>query len=262
MTEQQDIPKDTPIKVTYTHPKPSIWPYFAFLFLLVGCIFLPIAVFQSKIGLLWFILSLFLAIPLGLFALLGGIIKTWLDRRKIGAAITKKLTRNFIIADIFKNNKRMISRTLKINKDGITATDGEKDYLLDLEAIWYDEQNYPHIFYVENVPNGLSFGFEDEMRQGIEKMIGQKPFLKGGKVVDISYSSENLQKLKKDKFLEELHRPMMGDKERMMYLVLIGLCVLAIVLVVIFMKGQNTQTIQVIGETAANGGVLIPPVRT
>lgn len=261
MEEQKDIPKDT-AKTTYTHPKPSKWPYFAFTTILLCCIAIPLFLFNAKMGLIWPFVSLFICVPLGLFALIGGIIKTFLDRKRIGAAITKRLTKNFVIADIFKNNKRMISRTLKINKDGITASDGEKDYVLDLEAIWYDEQNYPHIFYVENVPNGLSFSFEKEMKEGIEKLIGQKPFIKGGKLIDVSYSSENLQKLKKDKFLEELHRPMMSDKERIMYLVLIGCCVLAIVVVIILMKGQSTQTIQVIGQTAENGGVLIPPVRT
>lgn len=234
-------------KIKYSHPGTSKWPYVMFTIGLLFCIAIPFVMLKFAGSFIFFILSLFLCVPLGLFFLIGGIIKTYMDRKRINAYLIKKLTKNFIIAEVFKQNKRKEFKTLKINKDALTASDGDKDYLIDLDAVWYDERNYPHIHYVENIPNGLLFNFQKNLLKFVDDFKKKLPTFDDifNMIVDISYSSQSLQLLKKDKLVSELHKANMDDKERIAYLILIGVIIGLFVLYLI-LHGNGNQTIQIL----------------
>lgn len=151
------------------------------------------------------------------------------ERKKISKRIIKKLSKNFIIINFFKDNKRLEHKVCLINSDGLTCSDGKKEYTIDKESIWLDENNHPNQFNLVNLPNGLLFDFQTNINSFVKNLMDKFKDLsnegnnivvdKNNRTIDISYSSENLQLLKRDKIFNELHRNPNAEK---MQMILIG----------------------------------------
>lgn len=179
------------------------------------------AVKSRKMSLLWLILYTVIAIPIFLFAGFGFWIKLYLDRRRIAGAITKAVSHNYIIANFLLENKRKLQVVRPLNPDGKSFNFQEGLYTVDQKFIIKNDKNQPESYYVfdDPSPKNIYQVFNIETDSSIE-----------------SYSARNLERFRKDKFFEELHRnPNQIDNGILLgALVIIGII---IILVIIFTRG-------------------------
>ena len=207
-----------------------------------------IAIFLSVSAILYFafnrqivltMIASFIAIPIILLSLIIMIAKFFIyDFRKVKKIIIKKLSHNFIILDIFKSGKRIDQKVCLINDDGKTATDGKKDYTIDNKGVWFDWEGYPHVFVLDNLPNNVLFDFGEDLDEYVKSLNEQESIPeKEGVLIDVSYSSSNLQLLKKDKIFSELHKDPEANK---IIMLLIGaLIIISIIFMVIFLVSRG-----------------------
>lgn len=232
--EKKDKIKDKPFKLPKKKYTLIIVPI---INIVVIAIVYFLLIFIFKVSPFWLVLSGFFALPIFLLSVLVLGVKGFLEKRNIESFVIKKLTKNFIVANFFIENKRIMRYARVINEDGKTFNFKGGIYTLDQEAIWRDDRNFPNAFYKENIPNPLKFNFKKYIEQTITKIQqGVNPVITtdNDELIDIVYSSKNLQQFKKEKMLQEFHRNPEQEKLIMILLGLVGASFIAIVLVVIF----------------------------
>lgn len=230
-------PKDFQ-EIKYEIKKSSKKIYLVLWFLIFSSVSITLYfVFTKQIVLS--VIAGFITIPLTLMSLIIMAIKFIVyDYKKLRKTIIKKLSHNFIIADIFKNGKRIEEKVCLINEDGKTISDGKKDYVLDNKGVWYDGEGFPHLFYLDNLPNSVIFEFAEDLNKYVLTLQEKKTIpSKNGILVDVSYSSENLQLLKKDKIFAELHRN--PDTDKIIMLLIGAMIIMGIIFMVIFMVSRG-----------------------
>lgn len=220
--------------------KPSIFKkFYAIPLGLIGIfvtLFILLLIFQvHKIYI--FVLAIF-TLPVAFIIFLYGLARLYIDKKRIKNKIIPILPdKKFIVANFFLPQKRIIRELFLINDDGKSFNSGkDKVYIIDYEKIWYDTENYPNSYYLPNLPNPMSFNFGGQIQEYAELLKQYKTVENitfkdwSGKDVDISYSSQNLGELKKDKFVNELHRDQEAMKE---FKQIVGFMVIIIVLLIV-----------------------------
>lgn len=216
---------------------------------------LPLIIFGIIIGILatlyfmgtdkfLMLILITLSIPPCIIFFIYVTVRLIIDRKRIKEAVVPIFSKNFIIANFFLTQKRIKKVLFFINEDGKSFNDGTKKYIVDREKVWLDDLNRPNSYYIPNLPNPLSFNFNGlfiEYAKAIRKFsISEKiedliVYDYEGKPIDVSYSSENLEGLKRDKFLTEMHRDPNATKEVMKIVYgLFGIITLIIILFIIF----------------------------
>lgn len=222
-----------------TIPKYSPIAYIIPVILIIICaIILVIA--WTKGSIVISIIATCILAPIIILCLIVLGVKVYMDRKRIKNFTVTKLSvsKRFIIANIYTSNRRLRKEAYNIDQDSISFTDGKKTYVIDEECVWFDERNFPNLFYIENIPNPVRFAFQDNMGRYIQELLQSGLASKDnkGRMIDVSYSAENLQLLKKDKIFAELHKNPMMDKFLMIALGLVALAFVAIILIIIFNK--------------------------
>lgn len=237
--DKNDIPKP-PKKDIIIKPKSNRLKFYIFPII---SIFLSLLIFiilwLTNTRLLFIILYGILIFPLFFFSGIIFLIRLYLDKKRIKGKIIKKVSKNFIIANFYRENRRIDKIPLLINSDGQTFNYKKGLYMLSKSAIWLDENNYPNSYYVENIPNPLIFGFQKDINSFIKATLREDT--KGaisdeGLLIDLSFSSETLAMFKKDKIFAEFMRDSGTMKIVYVLMGLIGLSFITIALVVIFVK--------------------------
>lgn len=220
------------------------WSYVIPISLIVVSILLFVVMYLFRVKVLYILIYGIIVFPILFLSGIFLLIRTYLDRRIITGKIIKKLSKNFIIANFYRENRRIYKIVRLINKDGITFKFNKGTYVIDMETIWLDGNNHPNAFYLENIPNPVKFEFQKDITKFIKQTLipitdeDGEEVKKDNVSVDISFSAENLSLLKKDKIFQELSRNPSNDKMLMISLGLIALSLIAIVLVVIFGSGK------------------------
>lgn len=234
--ENKEISKEEKINNSQTfRPKKKALVRNIILFM----IFLPLIilvmlyVFKASI-VITVIITMFL-FPVFFLGNIFGAVKLYLDRHKIKNFATKKLSKRYIKAYIFSHNKRLLVRYCVLNKDGKTFKYNGGLYVLDKQCIWYDEENSPCSYYLENLPNPINFEFSEDIKTYIEDIIEHHKVVNKGKdgiTVDVAFSSINLQKFKQEKIFADFMRN--PATETMLYIALglIGLAFITIIIII------------------------------
>lgn len=179
------------------------------------------------------VIFLILAIPLSFFSGIVLPVKLFIDRHKIKKKAMPHLTKNFIVANFLTNNMRIVQRLITLNKDGISFDIGNRTYIVDKRTIWYGAKNYPNSFYFPEIPNPIKFDTEGTINKFMKSVREQKldnAIDFQGELVDISFSSTNLQLFKKNKIFDELNKSPNVEKTQ---LAMIGLLAFALVVILI-----------------------------
>jgi len=169
-------------------------------------------------------------------------IKAYLDRRTIKNNLVKFANKNnCIIANFFTQHKVTEKKIIAIETDGISFKTGKETYIIDLDCVWKDTDGFSNLYYIKGLPNPLKFGFSKDIKTFLENLIkDEKLQNKNPLDCDVSYSSENLQKFKSDKFLEELHRPIGSNETRNIIIVVI---IFAVLFAIFFIFGRKENVI-------------------
>jgi len=158
------------------------------------------------------------------------------DKDKINNKVLPMITKNFIVANFLKENKRTKKVYLLINSDGITTNYKNGLYTIDKNAVWYDENNYPNLYYFEGIPNPLILLSEKNIKKFISAVNNGSPNTAlddDGNLIDISFSSQNLQLFKQNKIFEELNKNPEATKTQLALFGIITALIIALILSIV-----------------------------
>lgn len=202
---------------------------------IIIAIFLFIVVYRLY-NLVWLFFYLFLAIPIVLLS--GGFlfVRLYLDNKHIKSELVKALSNNYVIAKFFKEGKRSEEYAIRLNHDNMSLNYEKGLYIVDSEAIYYNQDKRPCLDYDLGLPNPRIYD-NSNVKISVSKQLATtgNPVLRDfkGRKVDITYSSTNLDMFKKDKIIHDVHsNPAM---EKMMYVFagLLGLSFIVIVIIIL-----------------------------
>ena len=235
-TKKKQLKKDIKnIKTTYKVKSNKKWFYILPIINIIGFTGIFFILWASNISVLWRFLYLFIAIPMILLSLVFLIGRIALDFKVIKGHVVQFVTKNYIVAKFYKENKRTEDVVVVLDSDSKTFKHNNGIYIVDLETIWYDRKNRPTAYYNLGMPNPIRFDFDSVIKKSQAAMKkGQATIEHMGETVDITYSSKNLEQFKKEKILNEFHKDPEATKMLMFALGLVALCILAIILIVIF----------------------------
>lgn len=214
--------------------KKKYW-YIIPLLNIFGSLFVLGLLFLFKTKILYIIIYSIVIFPVFFFSGLVAFIRVYLDRHKIIGKVTKWVSKNFIIANFYRQNKRFVKIVRTIKEDS-TFKYKTGDYCVDLDCIWYDENNHPNSFYLEGIPNPLKFAFSEDIKTFIANQLAEdpKPAINDkGELIDVSFSATTLQLLKKDKIFKELQRNPESEKFVMILIGVVVLLIIALVIIVL-----------------------------
>jgi hypothetical protein len=149
------------------------------------------------------------------------------DRNRLTGIVIKNVSKNFIIANFFLTQKRIIQRVSVLNPDGISFSIGDCVYIVDREEVWIDSDNHPNGYWLPNMPNQLKIDFATQLLSIMDgKNDANKP--------EVTYSSKNLKVFMKDKIFYEFHNQMTPEAMKLLYVAFgaIGLLIVAIIIIV------------------------------
>ncbi len=218
-------------KIIYKVKSYKKWYYIVPFFIIFITLSLFIFFMYGLKNYLYTILFTFIGLPFLLLSIKFLVVRLFLDKKHIKGFVIKHLSKNYIIANFYKENKRIVKTVCLLNQDGITFNHNKGLYILDLEAVWYDENNRPNSFYKYDMPNPIILDLTSIM-SAFNVALAKKEDLRDeqGKVIDIVFSSLNLQTFKKNKIIEEFSK-----NPEMMKLVyaMAGLVALAFIVIII-----------------------------
>jgi len=200
-----------------------------FAYLLISLI-----LYSFKLG-LYFILFIILAFPIFILSCIFFLIKLYSERNRIKSFLIKNLSKNYIIAKFFTENKKIISIAFLVKGYFLNWRNGI--YIIDEKAIYTNEQRESIIYYLEGIPNPLIFDFVTYVKKYNKAKDKKNVQDKLGNKLDISYSSHALQKFKQDKIFSELHKT--GQESYMLFLIIGIFFILVLVLYLVFSKGSG-----------------------
>ena len=241
-SEKEYIKYDSGFKKPNTFLKYYLTPFFILFCNILG--FVSLFIFRQQLGYFFMIALIFyvgICMPL-LLGIFGFMILRLIvfDKHKLSNIIIPMISRNFIIVNLLLTQKRIKRVVALLNKDGISFYIGKLLYIIDRDKIFYDEDNFPNGFWFPNLPNQLGLDYDDERINSYFQKIskGDIPKDKNNNIIDIIYSSENLEKFRKDKVFYEFHEKTTPETLKMVYLLfgIICLFIIAIVILVIVMK--------------------------
>lgn len=144
--------------------------------------------------------------------------------------------KDFVIAVFFSANKKLYIEKKELLEDKKTFKHDNGLYVIDNSAQqFYTNKGEPVFFYVENIPNPLKFNFVSELEKYItekNKNIFTEVRNKNNEIIDISYSSLNLLKLKQDLSISHLHSQMTPTHLKIIFM-LIGVLALSLITIII-----------------------------
>lgn len=197
--------------------------------LIIGSVFVILLKISVVLKLFWFLL----VIPVFLLNSMVFLIKLYRDKNKISSFFIEKLSRNFVKAHFFTDNRRIELITKRTPDNKFKYKGGL--YFLDENCIYLDIDKIPNIFYKLGIPNPLKFNFwaliEKYMKADNREMVTDDE----GNPIDLSYSSESIMKFKDDKIFAELHNAN-SLANNWVWLLIIGV-LFVIVLILIFRGG-------------------------
>lgn len=188
---------------------------------LIVCIIISAILIFVKTPLIVMVIVLTFMFPLVLIATVFLIVKLIYDKNQISNFLIKAIRRNFLIANFYTSNKKILKKVVLLDNDGISFKIKEQTYIVDNEKIWFDEEKNPNSFYVWDLPNPIDFKFNLETKK-----------------FDINYSSINLTKFKKDKIFYEMHTPFTPEMMKILYIMggVLALAFIVILVMVIILK--------------------------
>ena len=240
--EKEIINFDSGFKKTNTFLRYYFTPLFILFCNIAGLV--SLFVFKQQLGYFFIIALIFyvgICMPL-LLGIFGFMILRLIvfDKHKLSNKIIPMVSRNFIVVNLLLTQKRIKRIICLLNKDGISFYIGKLLYIIDKDKIFFDEDNFPNGFWFPNLPNQLGLDYDDDRINNYFKKIseGDIPRDKKNNVIDIIYSSENLEKFRKDKVFWEFHEKVTPETLKMVYILLgvVALCVVAIIIIVIVTK--------------------------
>lgn len=205
--------------------------------ILATVIIFTITVFMIivKISIVWIFIFLLFAIPIFLGSNAITLIKLYRDRNKIKNFLIKKVAQRFIIANFYTDDKKFKSVCFLVS--GNEFNYGKNTYLVDNETIWYDIDKNANIFYREGIPNPIILNFNKMIDRYNASLDKTKVYDDEGNLLDLSYSSETLQKFKKDKIFSELHSE--GFKDLALPIIIFVGMLILIIIIVVFTGGNS-----------------------
>lgn len=189
-----------------------------------------------KAPIVYIFLAVGLLFPFGLGMFIYLTIRLYLDKHKITSTLIKAVSKNFIVANYMLSNKRVIKRVHLIDKDGISFKTGDLRYIIERDRMWYDENNYPNLFYIPNIPVPLEFNFAKYLihfRSNIVKNVQPEKILdEYQRPIDVMYTSESLETFRRDKFLKNFHSKSTPEMLKAFYWVSTAFAVVSIALII------------------------------
>ncbi len=189
-----------------------------------------------NVSIIWIFVALALTFPITALMTIFLTIRLYLDKNRIKDALLKVLTKNFIIANFMLSNKRIVKRVFKIDADGISFKDGTLRYIVERNRIWFDENSYPNLYYVPNIPTPLEFNFSKYIKHFRAEMVkGTTPDKisdEYDRPIDVMYTSESLETFRRDKFLKNFHGKTTPEIMKAFYFVSAAFAVVCIVLII------------------------------
>lgn len=160
-------------------------------------------------------------------------VKFYLDLKKLKQWILPVMTPNFIRAFFLTNNRQIIDFLVKVNADGMSFDIDNRTYIIDKKTMWSDSKRQPSSLYFPDIPNPIKINPEkqiDNFMKNIRSGHLDKNTDSEGELVDISFSSTNLQLFKKSKIFDDLNKNPSAEK---MQLALIGVIIFLIIVLII-----------------------------
>lgn len=222
--------------VKLAESKGYLFYIFPIINLSVIFVFIMLIIFVWKTINVWIFIFLILSFPILILSGLFLVVKLWLDFKKLKQFLIPVATSNFIIALFFTNNKRLLRHTALINDDGMSFDLADRTYLIDKKTIWFDEKRQPISFYFPELPNPIKFNPEkeiDKFMANIRKGELENNIDDDGELVDISFSSTNLQLYKKSKIFDELNKNPAYEKTQLAILGILALLIIALIIAIV-----------------------------
>lgn len=189
------------------------------------CIF-----FYSIKQIILFILCILFGFPIFVLSLLFYLIKLYRDKNKIKGFLINKLSKNFINAYFFTQNRKIKKLIFRVSGNEIIYNNGL--YIIDEKCVWYNTDKEPIIFYLENIPNPIKFNFMKYIKKYDSAKIKSEVLDDNLELLDLSYSSDGIQKFKKDKLFSELHKSETLINTSLLFgLIILVIIVIAIILI-------------------------------
>lgn len=231
-SEKEEIKEKYDIKYIITSSRK--WFYITpitFLIVLLGALFL---MFYLKVSMVLIIFYGILIFPISFLSIIYLLIRTFVyDWRRIKGYVILKLSKNYLLANFFTQNKKLIKVPVFLSSDGQSFKYEKGRYMVDNKLIWYDDDNKPNSLYMHNIPNPLNFKFSELYKRFAEQIIQQSKGENINDLVDISFSAEVLEKYKNDKIFAEFNRNPETEKFLLISFGLLGLSLLVIIIVIL-----------------------------
>lgn len=174
-----------------------------------------------------------LLFPVICFSIVINLVQLYRDRTKLRNFLIKKLAKKYLIVNFFTDDKEFEQVAFSISGNSFEFQKGS--YLLDESCIWRDENKIPNLFYKKGIPNPLIFDFSKYIEVFSKADDKTQVFDDKNRILDLSYSSENLLLFKKDKIFQELHKETKGVGDFLIFIIM-GIIFLVIILALIFKK--------------------------
>lgn len=233
VNKMSNIPEQTGYNMPNIFLKYYLIPILIIIFNIAGIGF--IFSYRSLFG-FWFmiILLFYCGIVLPIFiGIIGYFIIRLLifDKNKVTGKIRSMISKNFIIANFFLTQKRIIKRICPIDNDGISFHIKDNRYIIEKGECWNDEDNFINGYWLPNFPNQLRLNFAkyiDKYLESIKKGNLKESVDSEGNTIDLSYSSRNLEVFRKDKLFYEMHQQITPESMKLIYICL-GVIALALI---------------------------------
>jgi hypothetical protein len=230
-----------PEQTGYSKPNIFLKYYLAPLLIIFFniCGVVALLIMKSSLG-NWFIIILIFYCGIALPLFLGIISYFFIrliafDRNKVTGKIISSVSKNFIVAYFYLTQKRIKRRVCLIDDDGISFHIKDARYIIDREKCFQDEENYICGFWLPDLPNQLGFDFVkyiDVYLNAVKDKDLTTSRDRENNIIDVTYSSKNLEKFRKDKIFYEFHEQMTPEAMKIVYILLgvIALCVIAFII--------------------------------
>lgn len=225
--------------------KPNLFLKYYFIPLLIIffniCGVIALFIFKSSFGFWFMIILIFycgIALPLFLGIIGFFVIRFFaFDKNKITGKIISNVSKNFIVAYFFLTQKRIKRRVCLIDDDGISFHIKDMRYIIDREKCFQDEENYICGFWLPDLPNQLGFDFVkyiDVYLNAVKNKDLTTSRDRENNIIDVTYSSKNLEKFRKDKIFYEFHEQMTPEAMKIVWVLLGVICLCVIAFIIMF----------------------------
>lgn len=201
-------------------------------------------------NLIVFLLSLIIGFPIFILSILINLIMLIRDRNIIKSMLVKSISRNFIIARFWYDNKKCKDVAFRMTSTFINYEKGI--YIVHEDDIYSNESNQPMINFIYGIPNSIHFDmmsyrnkFWTLMEKHGKNMQHNLVFYdKDKRQIDVTYSAESLQKFKVDKILDDMHTPP-SNKGQSILIILVILVLIVLIIIIVILTTKNNNVVDV-----------------